>query len=323
MGDEHRINRRTLFGAAASGAAIAGTGALAPAALANGWDDDGGRDGRVPRRRIGIQLYTMRRQIEELGVAPAAVFQALGRMGYAEVELAGHYDLPAREFRRQIERAGLRAFSGHDGPNFEFPDSWQEDYRQTLEYAAEVGQEYTGFAWFPEPYDNEDRYHFLAERFNEAGTIAREEFGLQFFYHNHDFEFLNRQASGAPMYDILLAETDSSLVLFQLDLFWITEGGANGIEYLSADPARFFSYHVKDHVWGDRIDEADFEDVGPGMLDFPDQFAAGHRRWLDKHYVIEHDWPLLSHPGVAGVPDPEAEFKTALAGVQYLRNVRF
>jgi sugar phosphate isomerase/epimerase len=320
MGDEHRINRRKLFGAAASGAAIAGTGALAPAALADGWDDDGGRGrgGRVPRRRVGIQLYTMRRQIDDLGVAPADVFQALGRMGYTEVELAGHYDLPARTLRRQLERAGLRAFSGHDGPGSEFPAGWEDDYRETLEYAAELGQEHTGFAWFPEPYDNEDRYRFLAERFNEAGTIAMQEYGLQFFYHNHDFEFLNRQASGAPMYDILLAETDRNLVKFQLDLFWVTEGGANGVEYLSADPARFISYHVKDHVWGDRADEADFEDAGPGMLDFPDMFAAGHRPWLDKHYVIEHDSPLLSHPD-----DAEAEFKSALAGVRYLRDVRF
>ena len=62
----------------------------------------------------------------------------------------------------------------------------------------------------------------------------------------------------------------------QLDLFWITEGGGNGVEYLSAHPDWYISYHVKDHVWGDRPNEADFEDVGPGMLDFPDLFDAGY-----------------------------------------------
>ncbi|HZN90821.1 MAG TPA: hypothetical protein VFB44_17720, partial [Thermoleophilaceae bacterium] len=74
----------------------------------------------------------------------------------------------------------------------------------------------------------------------------------------------------------------------------------------------------KDHVWGDRPNEADFEDVGPGMLDFPDLFDAGDGRGLDKHYFIEHDSPWLSHPN-----DTQAEFKTAKAGIEYLQNVRW
>jgi sugar phosphate isomerase/epimerase len=313
---EHGINRRRLLGAAiGTGVVATGAGAWTPAALGSG-RGRGARNG-VPRNRRGIQLYTMRRLIEEARQTPAQVFSALGRMGYTEVETAGHYDLTAAELRGQLDRAGLRAISGHDGPDFNFPTGWQTGYRATMEYAVELGQELTGFAWFPGPYDNADYYRFLAERFNEAGAIAREH-GLQFFYHNHNFEFDNRQANGRPMYDILLEETDPSLVKFELDLFWITEGGASGVEYLSADPARYVAYHVKDHVWGDRPDEADFEDVGPGMLDFPDLFAAGQARGLDKHFFIEHDSPWLSHPD-----DPQAEYKTARAGIEYLRTVHW
>jgi sugar phosphate isomerase/epimerase len=308
------LNRRGFMGAAIGAGAAAATGV--PSALAGGRDRDWrGSSDEVPRKRRGIQLYTMRRLIENGSQTPAQVFRALGRMGYAEVETAGHYGLTADQMRRELARAGLRAVSGHDGPDFNFPAGWQSGYRETLEFAAELGQRYTGFAWFPGPYDDEDYYRFLAERFNEAGEIA-EEYGLQFFYHNHDFEFLNRQANGAPMYDILLEETDDDLVLFQLDLFWITEGGESGVEYLSADPARYFSYHVKDHVWGDRPNEADFEDVGPGMLDFPDLFEAGDGRGLDKHYIIEHDSPWLSHPD-----DDFAEYLTARSGIEYLREV--
>ena len=54
------------------------------------------------------------------------------------------------------------------------------------------------------------------------------------------------------------------------------------------------------------------------MLDFPDLFDAGDGRGLDKHYFIEHDAPWLSHPD-----DPQAEFKTARAGIEYLQNVRW
>jgi sugar phosphate isomerase/epimerase len=313
---ERGFNRRRLLGAAIGTGAVATTGgAWSPAALGHG--GGGGSQHGVPRKRRGIQLYTMRRLIEESRQTPAQVFTALGRMGYTEVETAGHYDLTAAELRGQLDRAGLRAVSGHDGPDASFPADWQSGYRETMKYAVALGQRYTGFAWFPGPYDDADYYRFLAARFNEAGAIAKE-YDLQFFYHNHDFEFANRQANGRPMYDILLAETDPGLVKFELDLYWITEGGASGVEYLSADPARYILYHVKDHVWGDRPDEPDFEDVGPGMLDFPDLFAAGHGRGLDKHFFIEHDSPWLSHPD-----DPEAEYKTARAGIDYLRTVRW
>ena len=70
--------------------------------------------------------------------------------------------------------------------------NWQDSYEETLEYAAELGQKFTGFAWFPEPSARID-FQALAERFNEAGALAKE-YGLQFFYHNHDFEFTTKQA---------------------------------------------------------------------------------------------------------------------------------
>jgi hypothetical protein len=56
------------------------------------------------------------------------------------------------------------------------------------------------------------------------------------------------------------------------------------------------------------------------MLDFPDLFDAGDGSSgrLDNHFFIEHDEPWLSHPD-----DPQAEFKTAKAGIDYLKTVRW
>jgi sugar phosphate isomerase/epimerase len=316
---EQNVSRRGFIGAAIGTGAAAAVGTPA-FAHGRGHGHHGGRGGSVPRDRRGIQLYTMRRQVDDLGVTPADLFRALGRMGYTEVEKFTTWGLTARDMRRQLDRAGLRAISGHDGPGFPGTNPDSDEYREALEYSAELGQKFTGLAWFSgdeAPYNSEDTWHSLAEHLNTAGEIARREFGLQFFYHNHNFEFTN-QFNDRPAYDILLEETDRRWVKFQLDLFWITEGGGNGVEYLSAHPDWYVSYHVKDHVWGDRPDADDFEDAGPGMLDFPDLFDAGDGRGLDKHYFIEHDWPLLSHPD-----DDQAEFKTALAGIRYLQNVRW
>jgi sugar phosphate isomerase/epimerase len=315
------LNRRRFLGAAiGTGAAAAAAGSWAPAATAQGGAPGSRRT--VPSNRIGIQLYTMREVMGNSGDRRAVrrVLNFLGSIGYTEVELAGYAGFTATQFRGLVDEAGLRAVAGHDGVNIDPANTtWQAGYQQTLDNANTMGQKYTGLAWFPPPYDNEDFWHFLAERLNEAGALAKAE-GLQFYYHNHNFEFENKQADGTPFYNILLEETERDLVQFELDLYWIIQGGENPLAYLSADPSRFFAYHVKDRTWKARPGgEQNFEDVGPGSIDFPDIFAAGlGRPRTDKHYFIEHDAPWLSHPD-----DPQAEFKTAQAGVTYLRNVLF
>jgi sugar phosphate isomerase/epimerase len=311
------LNRRRFLGAAiGTGAAAATAGSWAPVAAAQGGGGAAGGRRTVPNNRIGIQLYTLREIMTDRR-SVRRVLNQLGAMGYTEVEMAGHYDLPVAQLRGLLDDAGLRPVSGHDGFDLAPGDAWKAPYQESLEYAAELGQKFSGLAWFPGPY-TEEFFRFLAGRLNEAGELAQAA-GLQFFYHNHDFEFTNKQASGAPNYDILVEETDPGLVQLQLDLYWIIEGGENPLAYLSADPARYMGYHVKDRTWKPRVDAPNFEDPGPGSIDFPDIFAAGlGRPRTDKHYIVENDDPYLVHPG-----DPEAPLKTAQQGVTFLRDVRF
>ena len=107
-----------------------------------------------------------------------------------------------------------------------------------------LGQRQTGFAWFGGPY-TEDFFKVVAGQLNTAATIARE-YGLRFFYHNHDFEFTNLRADGRPVYTVLLEETNRSLVKFQMDLMWINFGGGPWRQLLTTMPERFISFHVKD-----------------------------------------------------------------------------
>jgi sugar phosphate isomerase/epimerase len=272
----------------------------------------------VPRNRRGIQLYTLRRVMDNSQADARRWLRRLGAMGYTEVEPYWRFEWTPQQFRRELDAAGLRVLASHDGLDIDTPgDGWRDGYRENLEYAAELGQRYTGLAWYPPPY-NEERFRQIAERMNEAGALAAE-YGLKFFYHNHDFEFLNRRADGAPLYDVYVEETDPQLVMFELDLLWIVVGGESPLDYLRAHSRRYMGYHVKDHVWGARLNPDGttgnpVEDVGPGMLDFPDVFRAGDDG--DKHYFIEHDEPQLSHPG-----DEDAELKTAKAGISYLQSV--
>jgi sugar phosphate isomerase/epimerase len=322
MEQNKNVSRRGFIGAAiGTGAAAAMTPSVALGGGKHGDDHGHGSSDSVPRNRRGMQMWSMRRLIEEGIQTPAQVFRTLGRLGYSEIEKFTLHGLTVDQFKRALRDAGLRCPSGHDGPGFPATGNWEPGYRQTLEDAVKIGQKYTGLAWFGETdtikYANESTWHMLAEHLNRAGEIA-DEYGLQFFYHNHDFEFANRQADGTPMYNILLEETDADLVKFELDLYWIVYGGESPVHYLSEDPARFPLYHVKDRTWRDRPNDQDWEDTGPGSIDFPDIFEAGDGRRLDKHFIIEHDWPLLSHPG-----ERFAEYLTAEVSIDYLRTVRW
>ena len=312
---EQSVSRRGFIGVAVGTGAAA---AVSPSvALGRGWDREHSSSDRVPRDRRGMQMWSMRRLIDEGIQTPAQLFRTLGRLGYTEIEKFTLHGLTVDQFRRALRDAGLRCPSGHDGPGFPATGNWEPGYRQTLEDSVALGQKYTGLAWWPGPYDQEALWHQLAQHLNRAGEIAAE-YDLQFFYHNHDFEFSNR-FNGRAAYDILLEETDPDLVKFELDIYWIVYGGESPVHYLSEDPARFPLYHVKDRTWRDRgPDVQDWEDTGPGSIDFPDVFEAGDGRWLDKHFIIEHDWPLLSHPG-----ERYAEYITAAVSIEYLRNVRW
>ena len=109
--------------------------------------------------------------------------------------------------------------------------------------------------------------------------------GMRFAYHNHDFEF--KAIDGTRPYDILLNETDPSLVDFEMDLFWVVYGGANPLDLFNQYPKRFPLVHVKD---SSGPPDKKMVDVGQGTIDFRSIFAQGDKAGI-KHYFVEHDQP--------------------------------
>jgi hypothetical protein len=177
-------------------------------------------------------MWTLR---DMFAADPEGTLRALAGIGYVQIELA---DIPpghtAASLRALLDSVGSRAYSGHDGSD---PSNFNEAaYRGQLERAVTLGQRQTGFAWSPGPY-TEAYFKALAVQLNRAGAIARE-YGLRFFYHNHDFEFTTLRADGRPVYTVLLEETDPSLVRFHMDLMRIHYGGGPWRELLTtmSDP---------------------------------------------------------------------------------------
>ena len=146
-----------------------------------------------------------------------------------------------------------------------------------------------------------DDYKRVGEAFTRVGAQARAA-GLRFAYHNHAFEFAPLE--GRVPYDVLLESTDPAMVEFELDLYWITDGGGDPLAYFRRWPGRFPLVHIKD-----KAADGKMVDVGAGGIDWK---AILHQRKEAgiRHAFVEHDDP----------PDP---FASVGASYAYLKQLSF
>lgn len=285
---------RMLGGALGGMAVVPGMSPLRALGTMMGEPRAGGPVGRVRRLdRIGIQLYTVRHLMER---DAAGTLAKLAGIGYKEVEFAGLYGKEAREMRAILERNHLVAPSGHIGTA-----EMRGDWARTLDDAAMLGQSYITCAWIDQAERTVDGYRKIADLFNRSGETARAA-GLQFCYHNHDFEF--RKVGGLVPYDLLLSSCDPELVKMEMDIYWLVRGGRSPLAYFKANPGRFPLVHVKDMDRGGAM-----VDVGKGIIDFRAIFRQSSEAGIH-HYFVEHDDP----------PDPLA---TARASYGYLHRMEY
>src|SRR5260370_12702215 len=195
---------------------------------------------------VGIQLYMVN---ADLTKDPAGTLKKLAEIGYSEVETAGFGKLSAAQFRDLLRDAGLRAPSAHLGFG-------TEDTGKLLDDAKTLGVEYVVSSMLP-PKDegmpacfmslnrlSADDFRHIAANANEIGQKAKA-IGLKYAYHNHNFEFRD-MGDGKTGYDILLDETDPSVVKFETDCGWMKVGGKDPIEYLKRHGNRIAMLHAKD-----------------------------------------------------------------------------
>lgn len=247
--------------------------------------------------KIGVQLYTVRRELESDFEGTLAKVAALG---YREVEFAGYYGRTPAQVKTILARNGLAAPSAH----FQSVVA-SGGVREAIEAAQAIGHEYLVYAWLPpEERKSLDDYKRLAERLNRAGEECRRA-GIQFGYHNHDFEFARME--GRIPYDLILEATDARLVKMELDLYWITKGGQSPLAYFRKHPGRFPLVHVKDM---DSTPKRYFTEVGRGRVDFKEIFAASKQAGI-RHYFVEQD------------ETPASPFDSIKASIEYLKRLEF
>ena len=245
--------------------------------------------------RVGMQLYTVRTELEKDFDATLAKVAAIG---YKEVEFAGYYNHTPQEVRDTLKRHALAAPSAHVDYGSLTGDKWAK----AIENAHTIGHTYLVNAWVDESIRKEpDAWKHIAETYNQAAAVSKKA-GIQFAYHNHNFEFAPRKDAGGKLpYDILLESCDSALVKMELDLCWISAAGKDPLEYFRRYPGRFPLVHVKglkkvpastgdDPVPIDRV-LPDITEVGhDDVIDWKRIFAQSRAAGI-RHYFVEHDVP--------------------------------
>ena len=230
--------------------------------------------------QISIQLYTLRSlTATDFDAALADVASA----GYKAVEFAGFQGKTATEIRVLLDKHGLRTSSAH------VPLS---DFQSRLEGVVEdlqvIGAEWGIVPWVAPEDRSEESLKGIAAQFD--GFAARlKEAGIKFAYHNHDFEFTTKSASGKNVFDQMIEITTPGLVHFELDAFWAAVGGSDPAALIAANADRIGLVHLKDGIKANLVSGQDVP-FGEGDLDW-DAILSASRAAGVEWYVTEQDTP--------------------------------
>jgi sugar phosphate isomerase/epimerase len=156
-----------------------------------------------------------------------------------------------------------------------------DNWKRTMDEAAESGQEYIICSTMPSNGQTADNYKKVAETFNKAGEACKK-LDLKFGYHNHEYEF--ETGNGEVLYDILLKNTDAALVHMELDLGWVIAAGKDPLDYFRNYKGRFPLWHLKDMD----IKKNQSTEFGKGGLNIANMLKHGKQSGM-KYFFIEQE----------------------------------
>lgn len=244
---------------------------------------------------VGLQLYSIR---DDMTKDPLGSLKQLANMGYVYVEHASYadrkfYGYPVSEFKKILDGLGLKMISGHtvlgkehwDDSRKDFTDSW----KYTVEDAAILGQKYLINSWMDESIRKSyDVFRYYMDIYNKCGELCKKS-GMKFGYHNHNFEF-SEKLNNEQLFDIMMKSFDPDLVVVQLDIANLYNGGAVAMDVVNQYPGRFENIHVKDGIKAtDGSDQYESTIVGEGIVNVKKVLKLLRKTGDPKVYIIEQE----------------------------------
>jgi len=239
---------------------------------------------------VGIQLYSIR---DAMSADVPGTLKKVSDLGYKNLELASYsdgkfYGYSPSEFKKIVRDLGLVSLSSHS--QVESASITMDKAKLMADAHAGLGVKYCIKPWIEEVDRNIEAYKKMIKDCNEVGRIMKG-VGIQFGYHNHNFEFTNINGI-VPYYDIFLPEMDADLITMELDLFWAAKAGQDPVAMFKKYPGRFKLLHLKDmHTKQPpffTVIKDDICSVGAGIIDFKRILAAKEIAGM-KYTFVEDD----------------------------------
>jgi sugar phosphate isomerase/epimerase len=244
---------------------------------------------------IGVQLYSIRDDMEK---DPVGSLTQVAKMGYKYVEHANYvngkfYGYAPVDFKKVLDGLGLKMISGHtvmgkehwDEAKNDFSDSW----KKTIDDAGVLGQKYVVSPSMDESMRKTylDFKHYM-DIFNKCGELCKKR-GMKFGYHNHDFEF-SEKLNNEKLFDIMMKSMDPELVVVQLDIGNLYNGGGIALDVVNQYPGRFEIIHAKDEIPATEGNEK-YEStiIGSGIVNAKKVLNLATNKGGTKVYIIEQE----------------------------------
>ena len=231
---------------------------------------------KLAKKAIGLQLYSLREAMKEDALG---TLKKVSKIGFTTLEAANYseekiYGMNPQEFKKTIHDFGMKLTSAHvGGPNYskENHNETIEWWKTAIERHAEAGANFLIKPSMPIP-ETLDELKVWCDYYNDIGEQASS-MDITFGFHNHAREF--EKIEGEIMYDFMLEDTDPQYFAMEMDVYWVTQGGYNPVDYLKKYAGRFPLLHIKDE-----------KELGEsGDMDYKPIFEAGYAQGLQDYYV--------------------------------------
>jgi sugar phosphate isomerase/epimerase len=246
---------------------------------------------------VGLQLYTIR---DAMTADALGSLKKISDLGYKNIELANYadgkfYGFEPNEFKKIVNDLGMDIISSHT--SVEAQGITMESAKKMADDHAILGVKYCVQPWVEEVDRNIESYKRMIADWNQVGKVMKE-VGIQFGYHNHNFEFATIDGI-VPYYDIYMPEMDPDLVTMELDMYWATKAGQDPVEMFNKYPGRFQLFHFKDMSQKSdpfyEVIKDDITSVGAGLIDFKRIWDARETAGM-KYMFVEDDNQGMGKP---------------------------
>lgn len=238
---------------------------------------------------VGVQLYSVR---EDCARDLPGTLKALAKMGYAGVEFAGYYAVPAKELRKMLDDLGLKCCGTH----IRLDTLLGDELERSVAFNLELGNPYLIVpSLSPERRSSRAAWLETAALFNQiAQQLAKH--GLRTGYHNHSIEFamLEGEVGFDTGFDLFFGYTQKEVIM-QFDIGNAIHGGADPITCLKRYPGRAGTIHLKEFSA-----QNDLALLGEGDVPWQSVFEWCENDGAVEWYIVEQEsYPVSPLEAVA------------------------